>query len=82
MASKLSRFLSELKRRKVYQVAATYAGIGLAIAFVVTLVLGGIYCTWIGSAYYVLLIGPLCAGIIIPLRRRTLELRRLMADLA
>ncbi|MGD2123568.1 MAG: tetratricopeptide repeat protein [Gemmatimonadota bacterium] len=32
MASRISLFLAELKRRKVYQVAAIYAGIGLAIA--------------------------------------------------
>ena len=35
VASRFGRFLSELKRRKVYQVGAVYLGVGLAIALAV-----------------------------------------------
>jgi adenylate cyclase len=35
MASRLSLFLAELKRRKVYQVAAVYAAVGVAISIAV-----------------------------------------------
>ena len=35
MASKLSLFLAELKRRKVYQVAAIYLALGVAISLAV-----------------------------------------------